>query len=149
MLSPSVSILTIQVNEAGVASTLPFVSVARTWKVWLPSRSAVYNCGVVHTVKPPASSWHSNVPASVEVNSKEADGLEDGSEGDELIVVSGNMLSIVHVYDAGVGSTLPSVSIARTWKVWLPCVNDEYECGEVQTVNPLASIWHSNVPVFV
>jgi len=70
---------------------------------------------------------------------KVADELEDGFDGDEVIVVSGDMLSIVQVNDAGVGSTFPIVSIARTWNVWLPCVNDEYNFGVVHTVNDPAS----------
>ena len=32
----------------------------------------------------------------------------------------GACVSIVQVRLAGVGSVLPAVSVARTWKVWLP-----------------------------
>ena len=32
----------------------------------------------------------------------------------------GAVASIVHVWVAGVASTLPAGSVARTWKVWLP-----------------------------
>ena len=28
--------------------------------------------------------------------------------------------NVVHVYDAGVGSSFAAASVARTWKVWLP-----------------------------
>ena len=34
--------------------------------------------------------------------------------------IVGATVSIVQVKEAGVGSTLPTPSIARTWKVWLP-----------------------------
>ena len=32
----------------------------------------------------------------------------------------GGVASIVHVKEAGLASTLPAASVARTWKVWLP-----------------------------
>ena len=65
--------------------------------------------------------------------------LEVGFDGFDVIVVSGDVVSIVQVNDAGVASTFPEVSIARTSNVWLPCVNDEYNCGVVHAVNPPAS----------
>jgi ATP-binding cassette subfamily C protein CydD len=44
-----------------------------------------------------------------------------GTSGFELIVVCGGKRSSIQVYDAGLGSTLPARSVARTWKVCDPC----------------------------
>ena len=67
----------------------------------------------------PPSITHSKVlPASVEVNSKYALALPDGSGGAEVMMVSGGVSSIiVQVYSAGVRSVLPSGSVALTLKV--------------------------------
>ena len=51
--------------------------------------------------------------------------LFDGFDGLLSMVVSGGVVSggtvlITQVKPAGVGSTLPATSMARTWKVWLP-----------------------------
>ena len=107
----------VQVNDAGVASTFPRVSIARTWNVWLPDASPEYDFGVVHAVNPPASSWHSNVPVFVDVKVNDADVLDVGFDGCNVMVVLGAKVSIVQVNDAGVGSTFPAASIARTWNV--------------------------------
>ena len=37
----------------------------------------------------------------------------------------GAVASIVQVKEAGVGSTFPAASVARTWKVWLPSARPE------------------------
>ena len=42
--------------------------------------------------------------------------------GADVIVVSGAVRSIVHVWLAGLASVFPAGSVARTWKVWLPAV---------------------------
>ena len=47
-----------------------------------------------------------------------------GLVGVVSITVSGAMVSMVQVKLAGVGSVLPSESVARTWKVWLPSVSE-------------------------
>ena len=71
--------------------------------------------------KPPPSSSHSKLaPASVLVKLNDAELLPLGSGGLPSIVVSGADVSIVHVNESGVGSGLPTPSIARTWKVWVP-----------------------------
>ena len=44
--------------------------------------------------------------------------------GCEVIVVSGGVVSTVHVYEAGVGS-VPTASVARTWKVCEPSARAE------------------------
>ena len=46
--------------------------------------------------------------------------LAVGFDGLPSIVVAGEDVSTVHVNVAGVGSTLPTPSIARTSNVWLP-----------------------------
>ena len=48
-----------------------------------------------------------------------------GSEGPAVIVVSGAVRSIVHVWLAGVASVLPAGSVARTSNVWLPPASPE------------------------
>ena len=70
------------------------------------------------------SSLHSKVlPALVAVKLKVALVLLVRAGGAAVMVVSGAVVSIVQVKLAGVASTLPAVSIARTWKVWLPAAS--------------------------
>ncbi len=70
------------------------------------------------TVEPGPSRRHSNVePVSVLVNSNDGDALLIVPVGPAVIVVSGATVSTVNVRDAGVGSTLPTASIARTKNV--------------------------------
>ena len=70
------------------------------------------------------SSEHWKVePVSVEVKAKLAAVSATVPVGPDVIVVSGAVVSaawIVHVRVAGVPSTFPAASIARTLKVWLP-----------------------------
>ena len=65
------------------------------------------------------SSRHSKVePGSFEPRSKVAlveEVLAGGIVGP--IDVTGGVVSIVHVYEAGVGSVFVAASVARTWKV--------------------------------
>jgi hypothetical protein len=112
---------TVHVLDAGLASTLPAASFARTWNVWLLLPRPAYAFGDVQAANAVASSEHSNVePVSVEVNEKltEPDVVPDGPLE---IVVSGATVSTVQLAEAGEGSTLFDVSIARTWNVWAPC----------------------------
>jgi len=103
-------------------STFPAWSVARTEKVCEPSDSAVYVFGVVQPAYAPASRLHSNVePDSVETRSKVA--LVEGVCAGGVVApidVTGGVVSIVHVYDAGLGSVFAAVSVALTWKVCGP-----------------------------
>src|SRR5262245_40475830 len=100
---------------------------ARTWNVCVPRLTEVYVKGLTHEVKLPASSRHSNpatVPLSVPVNRSVivldvvippfAIALPRASTADTD--VSGET-SMIHVWRAGVGSTLLDVSMARTSKV--------------------------------
>src|SRR5688572_3337878 len=69
-----------------------------------------------------------------------------GSDGASEMVVSGATVSgssIVHVYDAGVGSRLPSGSIAATRSVCSPRARSVYSAGEVHGLNPAPSSAHS------
>ena len=114
----------VHVVLAGEASTFPAASVAFTWKVWLPSASPVYDCGLTHETNAAPSREHSKVLLpSVEVKLNEGFGLLLGFDGEAVIVVSGGVVSgmvIVHEKLAGVASLLPAASAAFTWKVWLP-----------------------------
>ena len=127
---------------------MPAGSVARTSKVWVPSASAGETvCGLEQLDQEPASTRHSNVePASVELKEKLGDVLFDGSLGCAVIDVLGAVVSTVQVKLAGLESVLPAVSVARTWKVWLPSPSaGERACGLVQDDHEPASTRHSNV----
>ena len=82
----------VQVNDAGVGSVPPLD--ARTWKVWLPSASPLYACGVEQAAKAAPSSAHSNVaPDGVDVKLKLALVLVVDAVGDDVMVVSGGAVS--------------------------------------------------------
>ena len=99
-----------------------------------------------HAPNAAPSSAHWNVePASVELKVKVALVLLTEPVGPVLIVVSGAVVSITNVCDAGVGSMLPPESIARTWNVWLPGASDAVVCGELQGANVAVSTRHWNV----
>jgi hypothetical protein len=57
------------------------------------------------------------LPTFVEVNEKLAAVCDVDPLGPAVMVVSGGVVSTVHVNEAGEGSMLPAASIARTWKV--------------------------------
>ena len=72
--------------------------------------------GEVQAANSPSSTLHSNVAvASLDENTN--------GDGPESIVVSGAVVSTVNVLLAGVRSTLPVASVARTEKVWVPSAN--------------------------
>ncbi len=56
---------TVNVRDAGVWSTLPAGSVARTSKVCSPSASVVVGCGAAHGANGPPSTRHSKVASGV------------------------------------------------------------------------------------
>jgi hypothetical protein len=103
-----------QVNVAGVASTLPAASRARTSKVWAPVARPVSTCGLVVATNVPPSRRDSKVAVSFAANVKVATVEELTVGGPELIVVSGEATSTTHEWVAGVASTLPTESRART-----------------------------------
>ena len=72
------------------------------------------------------SRLHAKVePDSVAVKLNEAELLLTEPEGPAVIVVSGAMVSLVQVRLAGVASTFPAASVARTWKVCDPLAKPE------------------------
>ena len=104
---------------------LPAGSVALTWKVWLPGASPVYALGLVQATKAAPSRLHWKVdPDSLDEKLKL--GLVEllGFAGVDVIVVSGGVVSIVHVYVAAT-PTFPIASVARTANVWLPAASPE------------------------
>jgi hypothetical protein len=108
---------------AGLASTLPTASVERTENVYVPSASGPSARGDVQLAYVPVvalgpSSLHSNVaPVSVEENVYEGEATFVVPAGPVLIVVSGAVVSTVNARVAGLASTLPTPSVARTENV--------------------------------
>jgi hypothetical protein len=111
-----------------VASVLPAASVALTEKVCEPLASPVYLLGEEQALKVPLSREHLKVlPTSEEEKVIVALFCFMVPEGPESMVVSGAVVSCggggtftVKVLDAGVASTLPTPSLALTWKVCDP-----------------------------
>ncbi len=128
---------------------LPAASTARTWKVWEPSDRPEYSFGVVQAAQAPVSSRHWNVtPVSGELNWNCALVLLLDEPGPLLMTVSGTVWSIVHVYAAGVGSTVWDASTARTRKVCEPWASPVYDRGLVQVAHEElsgTSSWHWKV----
>src|ERR671914_1365927 len=111
-----------QLYSAGVGSTLPAASVARTRSWCTPTDRPVSCSGETHELYDPPSSEHWNVePVSLEENVSVAFGLAVSGFGPESIVVFGAVVSgsawIVQLQLATVASTLPAPSVARTENV--------------------------------
>src|SRR5437868_15517361 len=100
---------TTHVLIAGVASTFPALSIARTRTLWLPSVSPLNASGEVQLAKAAASTLHSKVPASVEEKVMLAVVALVIDGGAEVRVVSGAAVSTVQVKVAGVASRFPAV----------------------------------------
>jgi hypothetical protein len=64
-------------------------------------------------------------PVSVPEKLKLAEALLVSPEGPESIDVFGAVVSIVQVNEAGVASTFPAASTARTSNLWLASANPE------------------------
>ena len=140
------TVSTVQVTLAGLASTFPAASIARTSNVCEPSLNPVSVIVLVQAEKPPPSTWHSNVtPFSGELNAIVA--LSDPSTafGPLSITVSGATVSTAQVTLAGLASTFPAASIARTSNVCEPSLNPVSVIVLVQAEKPPPSTWHSNV----
>jgi hypothetical protein len=88
----------VHVLLAGVGSTFPAGSVALTWNVWPPAASPVYGLGLVQPANAAPSRLHWNVEP-VSLDEKLKLGLVEllGFAGLAVIVVSGGVVSIVHV----------------------------------------------------
>src|ERR687895_2226164 len=112
--------------HSGVESTTPDGLTDRTWKTCGPTVRPSTVTGVTHGAKSAPSSEHSKSKIwfplkSSPVNSKIATVPSVSSSGPRSIEVSGELMSTyVHVRVAGVGSTLPISSMARTWTVCRP-----------------------------
>ena len=78
---------------------MPALSVARTWKVWLPAVSAgEIVCGLVQELQLPLSTRHSKVePVSFELKVNVGVVLPEGLAGLESMVVFGAVRSTVQV----------------------------------------------------
>src|SRR5215475_2209777 len=98
---------------------MPSASTARTRNECPPPASAAAGVyGEVHGAYAPKSSAHVTVAEeSSHVNSIAGRGSLDGSGGTLVISSAGKLSSEVHVRVAGVGSTLPVASMARTANV--------------------------------
>ena len=98
MVVSGAPVSTLQVKLAGVASVLPAESVARTENVCEPSARPVIVADELQAAYGAASSLHSNVdPGFVDVKEKLAKAEVEGSEGWDVIAVSGAPVSTVHV----------------------------------------------------
>ena len=140
------AVSTVKLREAGVASTFPARSVARTSNVCAPSASDPVVSGVEHEPHAPPSTRHSNVePASSAENANVGVASFVGPDGPLSIVVSGAAVSTVKLRDAGVGSTLPAGSVARTSNVWAPSACRAVVWAELQEAQAPPSTRHSNV----
>ena len=92
---------TVNVREAGVASTLPAASLARTANVCWPSARFVYACGEVHAANAALSRRHSNVAPGSLVKANDAVFVVMVPVGPLVIVVSGAAVSTVNVRRRG------------------------------------------------
>src|ERR687896_45304 len=112
--------------HSGVESTTPDGLTDRTWKTCGPTVRPSTTCGDVQGRKSSPSSEHSKSNSmfpwkSSPVNSKMATVPSVSSSGPMSIDVSGELMSTyIHERVAGVGSTLPISSMARTCTVCRP-----------------------------
>ena len=140
------AVSTVKLRDAGVGSTLPAGSVARTSNVWAPSASEAVVWAELQEAQAPASTRHSNVePAWLAENVNVGVASFVGPDGPLSIVVCGAAVSTVKLRDAGVASTLPAGSVARTSNVWAPSASEAVVWAELQEPQAPASTRHSNV----
>jgi hypothetical protein len=67
------SAVTVNLRDAGVGSTFPAASIARTLNVWTPAASPVNRAGLAHGAQAPPSRRHSKrAPASLAENANVA-----------------------------------------------------------------------------
>jgi hypothetical protein len=136
---------TLKERVAGVASTLPEASRARTANVCAPSGSTAVVCGEVQTANAAPSTRHSNVPGSLAENVYAGLTSLIAPSGPDSITVSGAPASTTNTCEAGVWSALPAPSTARTKKVCSPSSSGSVVCRDEQRANAAASTRHSNV----
>ena len=110
----------VHVWRAGLGSSFPAASRARTSKACVPSPRPVYVAGEEQLVNAAPSSEHRNVELGSLEKLKLAEELRTRPDGLSVIVVSGGVVSTVQVLVAGLSSRLPALSRARTWNVCVP-----------------------------
>ena len=134
----------VQRADGGAGSKFPRASLDRTTTAWSPSASPVSKSGVAHGAKSPApSTLHANVAEGLlaeKVNSAVVEVVTAG--WCEVIVVVGATVSMVQVQPTATGSTLPSSSVARTDKRWLPTARPESLSGLLHASPAVVSSWH-------
>jgi hypothetical protein len=136
---------TVQAYSAGVRSTFPAASLARTSSTCRPGARLDSWWGEEHETNVGPSSAHSYVtPVSLDEKLNVADVLALGSAGPDGISVSGGR-STVQAYEAGVPSTFPAPSFARTSSRWRPAASPVTSCGELHVAYGRPSRRHSNV----
>ena len=131
---------------AGVGSTLPAASTARTSMVCLPTFTFTLY-GEVQTLNAPLSKRHSKrgVPLSSHGNFTLTRACVVFLAGFLVIVVSGAVVSTVKLRAAGVASRLVAASLARTENVCAPSGRVLVVNGLLQAANAAASTLHSKV----
>jgi hypothetical protein len=132
----------VHVYPAGVGSTFPAGSTARTVPVWLPAVRPVLATGETQAAKaePSSAHWKTAVVSGLEkVNVMPVALVRAGRSA--VAVVSGGVVSTVHEKEAGVASLFPTASCAYTMKVWLPLVRPLTAAGEAQGAGVPTSAW--------
>src|SRR5918992_2492030 len=121
-----------RMRQVYVSSVSPAGLIARKVNVWVPTARLGYSFGEAQAAQSPLSSLHWKVAPPSASNSKIADVCTVVGSGADVIVTSGAVVSGTsthHVYDAGVRSTFPAASTARTANVWLP-TGSSYDAGD-------------------
>ncbi len=137
---------TVNARDAGVGSTFPAVSVARTSKVCAPSASDPVVSGVEQEPHAPPSTRHSKLePAWLAENANVGVASLVGPEGPLSIVVFGAAVSTVKLREAGVASTFPARSVARTSNVCAPSASDPVVSGVEHEPHAPPSTRHSKL----
>src|SRR3954471_20304039 len=114
------TVSTVNSVVAGVGSTLPAASLARTENEYPPSARPSWRCGDTHAAHGccappgPSSSHWNREPASVAVKASVTLDEAIAPCGAEVIAVFGGVVSTANASVAGEGSALPAASTART-----------------------------------
>ena len=129
-VSGAVMSTTVKSRRAGVGSTLPVSSTARTSTRCRPRVGTSTSSGGSHDSHGPLSTRHSNsissswVWSSEPVNSSQLMKLAVVAGGPRVIVVLGGVTSggstTSHSYSVGTSGGSPKALIACTWKSWSP-----------------------------
>src|SRR5688500_11884894 len=102
-----------------------------TSNVWGPSGTPLYVFGETHSENAPPSSAHSYWRSRpLAANTNVAVLLSVVTSGPDEIMGGGAMPEMLQLHSAGVGSTLPAASLARTAKSCSPNTRPVYVFGE-------------------